>query len=66
MRALWESRFVSLYRFVPNFKACTLLDGFCTNLGPENAPIESAVLSLPQAHEVVLGVPVLTASAQRT
>ena len=55
-----------LCRFVPNFEVCTFLDGFGTNLGPENSPIESAVLSLPQAYEVVLGVPVLKASAQRT
>ena len=66
MRALLESRFVSFVPFCTELRGLYIWDDFGTNLGPENAPIESAVLSLPQAYEVVLGVPVLKASAQRT
>ena len=58
--AHFRSRGLScLCRFVPNFEVCTILGGFGTNLGSESALIGSAVLSLPQAHEVVWGVPVL-------
>ena len=45
-----------MYRFVPNFEVCTILGGFGKNLGSECALIGSAVLSLPQAHEVVWGI----------
>ena len=66
MRALLESRFVSFVPFCTKFRGLYIFVSFGTNLGPGNAPIEFAVLSLPQVYEVVLGVPVLKASAQRT